>query len=148
MPAGDLVIRDYQFEVRATLFGFGTDMNLDGPRMGLRGFGLPDIKSTDTPYAHADGSFAGDDFLASRVLSLPFKIVKANESDAFAALATANTAWAPSSTDIPLYFRLPSWGKKYVNGRPRGLVEDLSDVRRGVISILCTFICPDPTIHT
>lgn len=148
MPAGDLVVGDYQFEVRATLFGFGTDTNLDGPRMGIRGFGLPDIKSADTPYLHAAGSFAAEDFLASRVLSLPFKIVKADETAAFAALATANTAWAPSTTDIPLYFQLPSWGKKYVNGRPRGLVEDLSLVRQGVISFLATFFCPDPTIYT
>ena len=148
MPAGDLVVGDYQFEIRATLFGFGTDTNVDGPRMGLRGFGLPDIKSTDTDYAHAAGAFAGEDYLSVRTLSLPFKIVAATETAAFAALSSASTAWAPSLTDIPLYFRLPSIGKKYVNGRPRGMVEDLSDARRGVIPILCTFVCPDPTIRT
>lgn len=147
MPAGDLVLGDYQFELRATLFGFGTDMNLDGPRLGISGFGLPDFKSSDTPYGHADGSYAGDDYLASRILTLPFKIVKATEADAWAALATASTAWSPSMTDIPLYFQLPNWGKKYVNGRPRGLVEDTRLAQLGVIPILCTFFCPDPTIH-
>lgn len=148
MPAGDLVTGDYQFEIRATLFGFGTDTNVDGPRMGLRGFGLPDVKFSDTEYAHSDGSFAGEDFLSSRSLSLPFKIVKADEAAAFTALAVASTAWAPSTVDIPLWFQLPGIGKRYVNGRPRGLVEDLSAARLGVIPILCTFVCPDPTIHT
>lgn len=149
MPAGDLVVSDYQFEIRTTLFGFGTDTNLDADGgLGIRGLGVPDIKTADTPYLHADGSFAGEDYLASRVLSIAFKIVKPTETAAWAALAAASTAWAPSTTDIPLWFQVPGFGKRYVNGRPRGLVENPSLARRGIIPILCTFFCPDPTIHT
>lgn len=148
MAAGDLVVSDFQFELRTTLFGFGTDINLDD-RVPIRGLGVPNATTADTPYRHADGAFASDDHSAARTLSLPFKIVKSTTAAAFAALATANTAWSPAINDLPLYFRLPSWGKVYVNGRPRGLAENLALVYRepAEVPILCTFFCPDPTIH-
>jgi hypothetical protein len=57
-------------------------------------------------------------------------------------------AWAPSTVDIPLYFRLPSWGKRYVNGRPRGLDEDFAALEFGRITAMPTFVALDPTIHT
>lgn len=29
MPAGDLVVSDYQFEIRTTLLGYGTDYEME-----------------------------------------------------------------------------------------------------------------------
>lgn len=149
MPAGDLVVADYQAELRATLMGASSNYQIAPP--GIAGLGLPPVKSADTELGHADGSVAADDFRGVRVITIPLIIggdSAISASTAMTRFTTLLTAWAPSTSDIPLYIRLPGWGKFHVNGRPRGLDEDLSQLKNGLINVLATFHALDPTITT
>jgi hypothetical protein len=124
----------------------GVDVEIGpGPITGL---GVAPPKTNDVDLEGAAGSYAARDLPASRVITIPLTILAFNVSDAMNALGVLNTAWAPSTTDIPLYIRLPYTGKFHVNGRPRGLVEDLVDLKSSTLHVLATFFCPDPTITT
>lgn len=145
MPAGDLVVADYQFELRLLLMGYGTSYEIGpGP---ISGFGQPRYKTADVEMMHADGSYGAADYKGSRTIRIPIDIVRSTAALAVTAFDALVTAWAPSATDIPLYFRLPYWGKKYVNGRPRGLTDDFSQLEFGVIRALATFEALDPAFH-
>lgn len=141
MAAGDLVVSDYQLELRTTLMGASTSYVIDRDAGGLGGLLDITVVMPETEYGHADGSFAGDAYQASRTATVPLVL------DDFAALSTMRTVWAPSSTDLPLHFRVPSIGKKYVNGRPLGFVTDMGQAAMGAIRILASFRITDPTIH-
>lgn len=142
MAAGDLVVADWQLELRTTLMGATTDYVIDRDAGGVGGLLDVAVKMPETDYAHADGSFAAEGYQAARTITVPLVL------DGFAALSTMQTVWAPSTTDLPLYFRIPDIGKKYVNGRPLGLVADTALAAMGAIRVLCSFRATDPTIYT
>jgi hypothetical protein len=142
MPAGDLVVSDGQLELRTTLMGTGTDYVIDRDAGGVSGLLAVVVKQTETEYAHADGSFVGDAFEASRDLTVALLL------DGFAAVETMRTVWAPSSTNLELWFQLPDIGKRYVVGRPVGFVPDLALGFMGSIPALASFRITDPTIYT
>lgn len=144
--AGELVVADYTFEVRATLLGFGTSYEISG-RASIGGLGTPPTKTADLDLADADGSYAGRDRRASRVITIPLEIVGTPAAAGAALKTLTETIWAPSAIDIPLYMQLPGFGKFYVKGRPRGPVDpDLSSIHFGIINVLVTFVAPNPTI--
>lgn len=147
MPAGDLITADFQFELRALLTGAGTDYEI-GPRPArIAGFGRAAPKTSDVELDLQAGSYAGPDYAASRLITIPYEIVIPNNAPtAMARFDSLSNAWAESTTDIALYFRLPHWGKRYVMGRPRGLAEDFGDLDVGIVRVLATFFAPDPTI--
>lgn len=113
---------------------------------GITGLGVPRVKTTDLSYTDRDGSYGGVDRLDVRVITVPLIIRGATATAAMDGLEAMNTAWAVSAVDIPLYMRLPGFGKFYVNGRPRGLDADLKDMQFGAVHALATFVCPNPTI--
>src|SRR6266576_1380797 len=125
MPPGDLVVADYQWELRAVLMGVTTRFKPAPP--GIKGLVASSVKSADVDLEGADGSYASVDRKAPRVITIPMTILEINAGTAMNSLQTLSAAWDASATDIPLYIRLPGWGKFHVNGRPRGLVEDLTD---------------------
>lgn len=143
MPAGDLVVSDWQFEVRTTLIGEGSDYGLEEPNVA----GLGAARKTQmVDLKHDDGAYAGDSLDDVRVITIPV-VIEDTASDAGTAFKTlVQTVWAKSSTDIPLYGQMPGYGKFYVNGRPGPVDEDLSRAHFGIIRCLLTFVCPDPTI--
>ena len=150
MPAGDLVVADYQAELRGVLMGVGTVYGI-GPRpASIEGLGNPQPKTTDLDLAHADGAYGGHDKRGVRVITVPIVIRQTSAALAMTSLETLMTAWDVATADIPLYFRLPGWGKRYVNGRPRGLDADIPTElkKRFAIACLGTFVCPSPTILT
>lgn len=145
MAAGDLVTADYHLEIRTTLFGKGVNgLWLDQDH--IAGLGVPDTKTQDSDLAGQDGFYAGPDFLAGRMLTIAVIVKAASQSALGTNLQTLNTAWAPSATDIPLYLRIPEFGKFHVNGRPRGHAPSMHLSRRGVFRTVLRFDCPDPTI--
>lgn len=113
---------------------------------GITGLGVPRVKTADLEYADANGSYGGKDRLDVRVITVPLVIRGSTATGAMDGLETMNTAWAPSIVDLPLYIRLPGFGKFYVNGRPRGLDADLKDMQFGAVHALATFVCLNPTI--
>lgn len=148
MAAGDLVVANYQLELRATLFGASTIYQTDPT--GWKGLGSPPVKSADTQYDGQDGSAGAPDFLDVRVLTFPFEILGATPDDAFNALQDLSVAWAPArdGVNLPLYFQVPGWGKVFVNGRPRGVDDDAAQAKSSTIHALCRFDALDPTIYS
>lgn len=142
MPAGALVVADWQLELRTTLMGATTDYVIDKDAGGIGGLLDVAVQMPETDYAHAAGSFAGDGFAAARTATVPLVLT------GFAALSTMQTVWAPSTSDLSLTFQLPNIGKRYVNGRPLGLVADVSQAAHGSIRMLASFRITDPTIYT
>jgi len=137
---------DYQWQLGSTLMGAGTTF-LPAPP-GVKGLGVPAPKTADVDLEGAPGSYAANDQPASRLLTLPMTITASTDALALTALATLSAAWAPSTTDVDLTIRLPGMGQFHVTGRPRGLTDDLTDVKSGIVRVLASFFCPDPTIHT
>jgi hypothetical protein len=144
MPPGDTITLDYQLELRGVLMGVTTVSLIGKP--GIKGLGLPPVKSADVDLEGADGAYATKDYRGPRVVTIPLDVVETSPAAAMNTLATLATVFAPSLVDIPLYIRLPGWGKFHVNGRPRGLDEDLVDLKSSTMHILATFLCPNPTI--
>lgn len=147
MPAGDLVVSDYQLELRGTLMGAGTDYVIDVDRGALGGLFDSVVAEVETEYLHAAGSYIGDEFEAARTATAAIVILGTTPAIASAGMMTMRTTWAPSTTDQQLWFQVPGVGKKYVVGRPRGIVVDHARVDSGAIPILATFRISDPVIR-
>ena len=151
MPAGDLITGNWQVEIRGTLTGDGTIFTLDEP--GISGLGAPPPKThTDTPLDHADGTYQGRHFSASRLLTVPYVISvdegtdEENAEAAGAAFVSLSALWVASETAVEMHFQLPGFGHRFVVGRPLGLADDLSLLRVCVARGLATFDCGDPTL--
>lgn len=150
MAAGDLIGADYQGEIRGLLFGATTVFGI-GPRpASIDGLGLTAVKTNDLEFAHKDGSYGGQDKRSIRVITIPLVIRQTSAAAAMNSLTTLETAWDVATADIPLYLRLPGWGKFHVNGRPRGLDATIPTELRQRFSINClaTFVANTPTIIT
>jgi len=148
MPAGDLVTVDFTAELRATLMGVGTIYEIESGTVMITGLGTPPTKTYDLDLTDLDGAYGGRDRLQPRVITVPIVIATGSPATAMNGLKTMNTTWAPSTTDIPLYMRMPGFDKFHVNGRPRGLDADLKNMQFGVIYCLGTFVALTPTIIT
>lgn len=146
MPAGDLVVADWTIELRSTLMGDGTNYEL-GPSGEERivGLGVPVPKTADVDLLHDDGAYGSPDYQGVRVISIPF-LLRGTPAQAMGYLKDLHTVWAPSTTDLPLYIQLPGFGKFYVNGRPRGLLENTRWAHFGEVTAEATFVALDPTI--
>ncbi|MEO7836978.1 MAG: hypothetical protein ABIS21_04995 [Acidimicrobiales bacterium] len=146
MPAGDLVTVDWTVELRATLMGATTIYRLAMGGAAIGGLGVPGVKATDLDLTDQAGAYGGRDRNGVRVVTVPLVIRTASASSAMVGVSAMNATWAPSTSDIPLYFRLPGFNKFYVNGRPRGLDVDLKDMQFGIVRCLGTFVALTPTI--
>jgi hypothetical protein len=145
MAAGDLIVADYQAELAGLLMGAGTGFDFDVA--GIVGLGIPAPKTNDLPLDHAPGSIGARDDPDVRTITIPLKWGGAGAAAAMNGLLTLTAAWNPVVADVPLYLRLPGWGKFHVAGRPRGLAEDLSRMPQGEAAALATFVALDPSIH-
>ncbi|MEJ7763888.1 MAG: hypothetical protein WKF86_00165 [Acidimicrobiales bacterium] len=143
MPAGDLVIADNQLELRTVLSGFGTSFPIAFEN--LSGLGVPEAKTSDIEFGHAPGAYLGRDYSEVRIITVPY-VLRGTPLSVGANFRTLCVMWAVSETNLPLHARLPGLGKFTVTGRPRGLVDDLTQLNIGVVRALATFVCGDPTI--
>jgi len=144
MAAGDLVVADWQLELRTTLTGATTVYKI----RHISGLGEPPVKARDVALDGQDGSYAAPDYRGPRIILVEYLISNATATAAFNSLTTLKTAWAPAIADIPLFARVPGWGRFSVQGRPRGLDEDVrhSQINRGLISVVGEFHALSPTI--
>lgn len=143
MPAGDLIVDDYQVEWDATLHGRGTPYGIGKP--GITGLGVPATKTTDVNLDGAPGAYGGRDYPGVRVITIPFHI-EAEPAAAGIHFRNLATLWVPTPDDRELHIRLPGFGHIKVSGRPRGFFDDLSLMSIGIIEAFATFWCGDPTI--
>lgn len=145
MAAGDLVVADFTYEIRTTLFGAGTNYKIDDEN--IAGLGTAPVRSADVELFHEDGSYGSPDTYGPRVILLPL-LFNGTASQVGGWVKTwQTTLWVKTSTDIPLYLQLPGYGKFYVNGRPRGFDVDLTNLKFGLVTAEATFVALDPTIH-
>ena len=146
MPAGDLVVSDYQLELRTTLMGYGSSYPIDHERMNsYTPLGDQAYKNQDVELKHGDGSYGGSDRLGPLAFTFPLYF-QGTASTAASAIQTMRTTWAPSTSDLPLYHQIPGVGKFYVNGRPRGVQVDARDLEFGRVLFVAFFVALDPTI--
>jgi len=144
MPAGDQLTADNQVEIRGSLTGRGTLWPLAFE--GVGGLGVPQAKTGDTDLGHAAGAYFGRDYSGVRIMTVPY-VIRASRATVGSLFRTLCVLWAPSETDLPLHLQLPGGiGHIFVNGRPRGLVDDMTYLNVGVVRALATFACGDPTI--
>ena len=145
MAAGDLVVADWQYELRTTLMGDGSDFPIDrARRSSFTPLGSVSVKSRDVDLVSGEGMYAGTDRLGSRTFTLPL-FYEGTTANCGLAIQTMETAWAASATDIVFYGRIPGVGKFHISGRPRNLTVDFADMDFGVIRFLGVFVAPDPT---
>lgn len=145
MSNGDLITLDYQFQLHNTLYGRGQNgVYLDNKT--IEGFGIPDAKTQDVNFTGRDGSYGNPDYVSVRQITIPAMVKATTEATAMTSLKALSLIWVPQTADTDLAFKLPGWGKFYVNGRPRGAKFDLALERRGVIRVLLRFDALDPTI--
>lgn len=149
MPAGDLVVADWTFELRGVLMGDGTNYEIDRERGAIGGLLGAAPKYAETSYGHARGSFIGESFEAERTATFALAVHGATEIAAGDNLEAMLTVWSPDSTaELPLYFQLPGFGKRYVNGWPLGLAVSYTTPDFGLIPVIASFRITDPTIYT
>lgn len=146
MSAGDLLTATWQFEIRATLFGRG-HAGVHMPPDLIPGLGNPEPQTADTPLWGQPGTVASTEYDGPRMIVID-AVLLGNVDAELDIVAALNTAWASSPVDIPLALYLPgsSWGKFYVNGRPRG-TKPTGRTRTGHLTMSCRFDALDPTIH-
>lgn len=150
MAAGDLVVQDGQFELRASLMGAGTAIGVDHQRGAIQGLLTNPAKEAEVEYSDTDGSFIGDVHRAARTATFNLIIRHQAAADAGILFESMLNLWDPVGSAVqPLHFRLWGWGKRYVNGRPMGIVDaDLTEAPNGTIPFAALFRITDPTVRT
>lgn len=140
--------QDWQVEIRGTVTGAGTDFQIE--EGGISGLGVPPAKTNDVDRGHASGAYFGRDYTGVRVITIPY-VISVNEGTDAEKAANAGglflwlcDLWEASETDIVLAMQLPGFGQVSFEGRPRGLVDDLSRLSVGVARGLATFMCGYP----
>lgn len=146
MAAGDLVVADWQVELRTTLMGATTAIEIDRTRGGISGLFDEAVELPESAYVHAPGSFIGMAREGARTATFALEIT-GTATTALTALETMRTVWKAGTAVEPLHFRVPGYGKSYVNGWPAGVIADTTTMDFGVISLLATFRITDPTIY-
>lgn len=145
---GANITLDYQFQIGDSIaFGCGSGgihLDMQHPIEGL--LGVPDTKTQDVVYNFRDGSYPNPDYLQPRVVTIPCLTRTNGITDALSALAGIVDVWQPLDASVELAFKLPSHGLFKINGRPRGLKEDLALARFGCIRMLLRFDALSPTL--
>lgn len=144
MANGDLLERAWQWEIRGVLGGAATRYE-NGPE-GWGGLGSPGTKTNDFALDQAPGTYQGPEYPAERVLTFPVVWGGEGPDDVMIDLVILSAAWRTSTVDVDLALWLPGLGRVRFTGRPRGIVEDLTNAPRGEARGLATFVAGDPTM--
>lgn len=136
-------LTEWQGLLQGVTFGKGTNYRLDVPNIG--GLGVPNPKTQDVNLDHGDGGYAGTDRKGIRIITLPFVVIGTSPSNCMDNFETLAAAFEPVAADVTLELYLPG---KHVNisGRPRGITDDLSRLKGGVIRAQGLFVALNPTM--
>lgn len=114
--AGELVVAEQQIQLRDWVAGPGTSICwLD---QVLDWWGGTPIRDRDIPRMASDGVRGGIDLLGAKTLTGSMLIEGTDNADLLAQIDAFQTAWAPSSEDIPIVVMLLG-EKRRRYGRPR-----------------------------
>jgi hypothetical protein len=102
------------------------------------------VRSHDTEYQGKDGAHAGIDVRTALLLDWSF-IIRSYAKDPDAVmdnLASARTAYAPSSTDVTITTVMPGSRTMVHTGRPRSFTADLTQLDLGIARCRIEFYVP------
>lgn len=132
--------------------------NLLGRETGVgitsyEGLGLPDQRTADQDLPFDHGVIALGDFHEARTLTFELCVHGSGCSpadraaDAWRQLRVLAGVWQARRDDVTLELCMTD-GTTYVAvGRPRRFTEDLSGLRRGVVSVAAQFVATDPRLY-
>lgn len=136
---------DYQASILGLLIGEGTSYQWG--LSAIQGIGVPNTKTADTSLGNQDGAYGAADYRDVRPLICHLEIIEDDAEAALTAFGLLRSAWQPTLADIEFHIQLPAIGHVFYNGRPRGLDEDLTDLKQGHITCIGTFIALDPQAY-
>jgi len=147
MPAGDLIVADYQFELREHLAGDGCDW--DNTEQGWSDPTGGEVVGSDAQRTLADGVSAGFDRSGPIVFTASLWTPNCyDDAEAWDLVSELREAWAPSGyADLELHMQLPGLGHCWLLGRPRGVQVDTARIREGVAFAMVTFLGVDGRLH-
>lgn len=137
---------DYQVQIDAITMGPGTSYVIHS----IDGFGLPDVRATDTPRPRDHGEFYGLDYLPGRTITLQITILGTSPSDTVAKLDALMDVWSPDTfpTDtasfLPLRFQFPGQSPRLFRGRPRRAQADTSRIVGNRVPVTLEYKTADP----
>lgn len=140
---------DYQLTIGDVTLG-GAPYELRG---GPEGFGLPELRTSDTPRPQDHGLFWGSDYFGKRIILLDVAILADSAADATALMDALTAVWQPPHPDdtdaiVPLGVDLPGQDPRYLDGRPRRAAYNLDALHDGVISATLQYEVADPRLYS
>lgn len=116
MPAGDLLVANYDFEYKSTLICNGGTYVLVSGRV----LDSPEIRTSDRVRGQLDGLFPGTDYYGKRTIELEIEVWCETEAEFKTSVAALKAALVLQRSESPLAFKLPGWSNNFiVNCKPR-----------------------------
>ena len=147
MP-GELITEDWQMEFRETLLGSGTSFDI----VSVEGLlDLPDLQTSDRLRLRRHGLYPGDDFVATRAVTVAFEVDAPEVADLNTTMSTLLELTRPGLEESPLSLQIPGvagGGLRRVNVRPRRRVVPVNlDFFYGLPIVTIQFVATDPRIY-
>lgn len=135
-------LTEWQGSLQGVTFGAGTNYRFGpGSVTGIGGSVKPVVVNLEG----GDGAYSGVDRKAPRLITIAFVVLGTSPSNCMDNFETLAAAFEASATDVTLELYLP--GKHFsVDGRPRGIVENLTQLKSSKIDAIGSFFAADPTM--
>src|SRR5687767_433473 len=146
MPAGDLIVKDGQYEYNGILFNDAVDG--DAVRVirtqGL--FDLPDVKSNEVDTAEDHGGSIGRTVLAMRRIIMEFTVLASTSTLMHTKTRSIAAALQPYGVVLPLVYQRPGIGKQFLNVRVSKFTgfDTTYEKEHGESPATAMLVAPDP----
>lgn len=139
-----MTVTDYQIQIGALVLGPNTNYIVQS----IEGFGLPDVRATDTPRPRDDGEFFGLDFMPGRTMVITAVVRGASAAEVVANLDALMAEWQTISSDTatmkPLTFKFPGQDARQFKGRPRRLDATTARIIGNNVPVVLEYKAADP----
>lgn len=146
MAAGDLVVKDGQYEFNGILFNDAADGNAVKMITTQGLFDLPDVKvnEVDTPEDH--GGTIGRPVFAMRRLVLQFTVLATTPTLMYTKTRAITAALQPQDLLLPFVYQRPVVGKQFVNVKVSKFTgfDSSYEKERGSSPATAMLVAPDP----
>lgn len=139
-----MTITDYQLQLSGLVLGPGTNYIVHS----IDGFGLPDVRATDTDRPRQPGQFFAQDYLGGRTLTILITVRGASPAEVISNIDALMSVWQPVSVDTAtvdqLFFQFPGQATRYFYGRPRRAAVVTNRIIGNNAPVVLEFQCADP----
>lgn len=147
MAAGDLIVKDGQYELLGLLFNSGTEANAIKVTKTQGLFDLPAFKGYETELDDDHGGTVGRQLLTKRRILMELEVMAVGDKGLMmATIDVLNGVFQPRPTINPLVFQRPFIGKRFINvktNRFSGLDSNWAR-EMGRASATLELVAPDP----